>query len=134
MTQFANMTLDDLKTGMIVTLRNGYEYTVIRDRVADGLTDSDIMVRIDDEDRGWMKVADYNMNLTYHTIDDDEREWDIVKVERGNHPFQFMNLNYRKDNRVLLWEALKRVKLTIHEIENRLGYKIEIVSDKNGEE
>lgn len=30
MTQVSHMTLDDLKTGMIVTMRNKSEFTVIR--------------------------------------------------------------------------------------------------------
>ena len=125
---FTNMTLDDLKTGMIITLRNGYEYAVIRDRVADDLTNHDVFVRCIGDDRGWMCMGNYNYNLTYKACND--RDWDIVKVERGTHPFQFINLKYRNDDRVLLWKEPDAVKLTVAEIENRLGYKIEIVSEE----
>lgn len=120
------MTLNDLKTGMIVTCRNGREYTVIRDRVPDTFTSSDLFVRFCENDPSHNRFDEYNNNLTARL----NSEFDIVKIEKANHPYAFLNLNYGKHHRVTIWKEEKRKKLTVAEIENLLGYKVEIVSEE----
>lgn len=127
------MTLNDLKTGMIVTTRNGYEYTVIRDHCSTNITGCDVFVRCIDNTRGWLNVREYNPDLSFTDKWSDKQEnraWDIVKVEVCEHPFGFMDLNYNRDDRKVIWEEPPAKKLTVSEIEKLLGYKVEIVSEE----
>lgn len=120
------MTLNDLKTGMIVTCRNGREYTVIRDRVPDALTKSDLFIRNTESGVSHNRFDEYNENLTAKRTS----EFDIVKIERCNHPYAFIDLSRGKHHRVTVWKEESRKKLTVAEIENLLGYKVEIVSEE----
>lgn len=136
MTQFTNMTLDDLKTGMIVTLRKGVQYAVMRNTAAEKPEHKNVFVYTNfdqskvlsfyDGGCGFMTFDRYNSNLT-HVYDS---KWDIVKVEIPKHAYGFMDLTYRVEDRKVIWIEPTAVKLTVAEIENRLGYKIEIVSEE----
>ena len=53
------MTIDDLKTGMVVELRNGRMYVVMRDTYFDG-EQKDVFWR---EGGFWMPLSDYAENL-----------------------------------------------------------------------
>lgn len=78
-----------------------------------------------------MGFDSYKPDLTYNGKD---RDWDIVKVEVPVHPFGFMTVDYRTYQRTVIWKEAPAVKLTVAEIEARLGYKVEIVSDDNKED
>ena len=123
------MKLKDLRTGMIVTCRNGSEFTVIRDRVIDEACTCDVFVRHDDNGLGWMRFDQYNEDLTFGQFAISPMDWDIVKIERAKHPFGFMNLDYYPEKRVFIWQRKDVVKLTLAEIEERLGHPVEIVEE-----
>lgn len=128
MQMMINMTLDDLKTGMIVTLRNGREFTVIRKMANSWRESNDILVYSTTKgDHGWLLFKDYGKDMRYMSGDN---SWDIVKVETPVHPFGFMDVDYRRYERNLIWKEIPAVRLTRAEIEARLGYKIEIVSEE----
>ena len=132
MTQVSHMTLDDLKTGMIVTMRNGVQFTVIRNMVNLWHGGNDILIYSTTKgNAGWMPFDAYNSNMTYMMGDND---WDIVKVEATKHPFGFMDVDYHVQERTLIWKENHPIKLTVAEIEARLGYRVEIVSDDNKED
>lgn len=136
MTQVSHMTLDDLKTGMIVTMRNGTQYTVIRNMATPYQNADEIFVytnfnqserlTFNDDGRGWMPFDDYHNNFTHKR----NKRYDIVRVEIANNPFGFMDLKYNVHFRTVIWKEPLAVKLTLAEIEARLGYKIEIVSEE----
>ena len=130
MTQFANMTLNDLKTGMIVTMRDGHECVVLR-RVHTQLC-KDIDVFVDIKSRSWFEMNSFDNDFKCWRVP--TGDYDIVKIEQPRHIFDSMNLSKDIDKREILWKETTTIKLTVAEIENRLGYRIEIVSDKNGEE
>lgn len=135
---YQNMTLDDLKTGMIVTLRNGSKYIVLRNITYELDGNKDILAYTNfdqaktlgfrDDGCGWMGFNRYKSNLS-HVRD---KKWDIVRVESPNNYRGMLDLNYSKVAN-LLWVERPAVKLTVAEIESRLGYKIEIVSDNEEE-
>ena len=135
---YQNMTLDDLKTGMIVTTRNGMQFTVIRNAVKPWNNSTDLLIYTN------MDYRKYNYEwkrgcFTFSSFNEDmraasgNRKWDIVKVETADLPFGFMDLNDEPHRRSTLWCESNKVKLTVAEIESRLGYKIEIVSDNEEE-
>ena len=129
MTQVSHMTLDDLKTGMIVTMRNGSQFTVIRNMAKPWRGSNDILVYGTSRGcRGWMPFTGYSNNMRYNCGD---REWDIVKVEVPSHPFGFMHTDYESHLRTLIWAETPAVKLTLGEIEERLGYRVEIISKED---
>ena len=117
------MKLSDLKTGMIVTLRNGSEYVVFRNSAnLYGFDSSDILVNA--EKCSWHKLSKYTDYL--HCCS--ETEWDIVKVEIPYHPFCNMNIDYERDKRKLLWEESVK-EVTMAEIEEKFGCKVKIVKE-----
>lgn len=122
MTQFPHMTLNDLKTGMVVTRRDGVELIVFRNCEIGGYIERDFIISVNGYN--WDLLKHYNYDLTNnhgHT------NLDIVKVEEATSPRGSMVNNC---NRKVLWKETPAVKLTVAEIEARLGYKIEIVSEE----
>ena len=117
-----NMTLDDLKTGMIVTRRDGAKRIVFKNtpniynKCNDFITDT--------SGHSWDSLCFYNQDLTNNT---GFKEFDIVKVECPVGAYDLGNINCKC---TVLWKEAPAVKLTVAEIEARLGYKIEIVSEE----
>lgn len=74
------MKKSELKNGMIVTTRNGFKYMVLKNSCYDingrysQYSNNDILINIGDY--GYMKLYDYNEDLTFSGSDD----WDIIKV------------------------------------------------------
>lgn len=124
------MKKSELKTGMIVTLRNGNEYVFMKDFIVDddytmGSCNEGIIVN--GHKPSWSKMNHYDHNLKAITISD--RSLDIMKVEIPNHPYAFTNIPYNRKYRKLVWERKEVKQMTVAEIEAILGYKIEIVSE-----
>lgn len=117
------MTLNDLKTGMIVTWRNGHEHVVIRNAATRCCDTRDCMVSY--EHLSWNPLSCYNDNFKNKN---GYCDFDIVKIEEVEHPYSILDLEYDRKNRKVLWEECR--KLTVSEIENLLGYKVEIVSEE----
>jgi hypothetical protein len=125
------MKKSDLRTGMIVTLRNGKEYVFFRNFVTTteySMNTSADGVFVYGQKRMWMLGCDYNNNLLMK--EREHSQFDVMKVEMCNHPYCFMDPEYGKDNRKLIWERQEAKKMTVSEIEAILGYKIEVVSEK----
>lgn len=85
------MKKSDLRTGMRVTLRNGETYYVMLNT---GLSSNqgDVLIHKVGHDTGWMPLCQYDDDMLFHDDPDsgflfdlseenEEREWDIMKVE-----------------------------------------------------
>lgn len=107
------MNIADLKTGMIVEVRNGDRYLLLKSFSCQYDHISDCMVNIS-HPYSWLRIKDYDNNLVYIFEDD---EYDIMKVFRVKHPYnivahgRFMeeydmnNPNKSDDNKLeLFWE------------------------------
>lgn len=120
------MKLSDLKTGMIVTLRNGEEYVVFKN-FADLFTESQAII-CNTQIKRWMNISDFSddMKCTSQFL---RNNYDIVKVEIPHHPYSFGDIGYAREKRKLLWkeEAVKEV--TMAEIEEKFGCKVKIIKE-----
>ena len=118
------MTKSDLRTGMIVTYREGRRGVVYLNVYPVQLDKSNDVI-VDNGD-GWMRLADYNEDLTCKSYD----KYDIVKIESVPNVLWFTTPFDEKLKTKVLWERPETKKITISEIENILGYKVEIINDK----
>ena len=118
------MTKSELKTGYIVTLRNGNEYVVMLNANFVASYEKDFLVR----EHSFIHLAEYNEDLTHFGESDRYRNFDIIKVGR----FHFVDNVFDYKDCVVspIWERNEVKKMTVAEIESILGYKVEIVSDK----
>ena len=111
------MTLNDLKTGMIVKTRNGNSYIVMRDfidagDVLAGLSCSNIISGT------WTSLSNYNQDMTHPT----RAFLDIVNV--------YASSVYSADTPTkLLWERKEYKEVTMSEIEEMFGCKVKIVEE-----
>lgn len=125
-------TRDDLKPGYIIKLRNGTFRTIQmvgRETLiaTDGISNWEYLSRgwdidMDSTDRGGKTFP----HVTY------DKTKDIVAVYgyvQGTEYYARESGCIAPDHRPLLWSRQEAKKMTVEEIENALGYKIEIVSD-----
>ena len=133
------MLKSELKTGMIVTNNKNEEYMVFTN-CGCGYSDSeDVLVGDVRGGRSWNKLSYYNDDLTYHSNCGCEN--DIVKVEEASHPYGFMDLSYKVDERKLLWkkpddrdiqetiDKLNDINAKISSCKSRLGFLDKEISD-----
>lgn len=105
-------TKKDLKSGMVVELRNGSKRLIIE--CVEGL----ICAEISNADF----ASQYNKDLT-HSV---HKHLDIQKV----FDYPTISLNYMIDrNKKPIWERKVPKRMTITEIEKELGYPVEIVKE-----
>jgi len=131
------MKKSDLKTGMIVTTRDGCEYVVFLGTTSVYIREEscDILLNTNPELCRWNRLDYYNEDLTYdratrYEDDAKAKEYDIMKVELALHPYAFTNVNYKREERKLLWEREKPVKeMTMAELEEHFGCKVKIVKE-----
>lgn len=83
------MNKSDLRSGMMVTLRNGTHYMVL---LSTGMTGDmeDVLIRKVGSDTSWMPLSDYDDDLTFSDSEpddifdlvetNDDAEWDIMTV------------------------------------------------------
>lgn len=122
------MQKSDLKTGMVVELRNGDIYLVmyapdLRKRVFISF------------DGGFLDYRDYSEDLTFgqpqYIREFNPRDFDIVKIYTLGETLW----NILKDKNRLqyktIWHREETKEMTVAEIEKELGYKIRIVGDKD---
>ena len=116
-------TINDIKSGYIVKLRNGvfmYTLRVNQDKFTKIITNGR-----DD----WMYLSRYDYDLK---CDGDRRFLDIMEVYgliEGTNNYArcgFLDNNHRP----LLWKRSEPVKMTVEEINKKLGYEVEIVASK----
>lgn len=112
------MTLDDLKTGMIVKTREGNSYIIMRDFIYEG----DILAGISCNNvisNKWTSFSGYNQDMTHCAL----QNLDIVSVYAS--PVYSVDIPIR-----LLWERKEYKEVTMQEIEEKFGCKVKIVEDK----
>lgn len=111
------MTLDDLKTGMIVETRNGDSYIVMRDFIDDG----DVLGGLSDSDNitnTWTSLDNYNKDMKHNLLP----EIDIMSV--------YASYSYNIDKpKKLLWKREEYKEITMREIEEMFGCKVKIVEE-----
>lgn len=101
------MNKSDLRTGMLVTLRNNENYYVMLNTGTSGDMEGVLVHRIG-QDTGWMSLREYTDDMTHHTDPDDifpstpeeDRMWDIVRVECVRHACELYDTRRYKT----LWE------------------------------
>ena len=108
----------DLQTGHIVTFRNGNRMHVYRNAT----TSIDKNKNIFTDGNTWCGFDTINEDLSGYI-----RDYDIVKVECATDVMELYNHERAKE----IWKETKR-KMTVAEIEMKLGYGIEIISEKQG--
>jgi hypothetical protein len=110
------MTLNDLKTGMIVKTREGKYHIIMRDFIDQG----DILAGLSYDNRisnSWINLSKYNQDMTHSEIP----SLDIVDV--------YASSVYSADTPTrLIWERCKQV--TINELEEKFGCKVKIVGNE----
>ena len=83
------MKKSDLRTGMLVTIRNLNHYYVMLNTGMGGEMEN-VLVHKVGKDTGWMPLSSYDEDMLFHDKPDDiltspseedERSWDIVRVD-----------------------------------------------------
>jgi len=99
------MKKSDLKTGMIVTLRNGDEHMVFMDSASiycdNYRFSNDVIVNLN-RMGSWEELPQYDDDLKI--IDEGRSDFDIVKVEKVDHPYAFIYGVHRSDRREILFK------------------------------
>ena len=112
------MTLDELKTGMIVETRYGDSYIVMRDfcKVGDilaGLSDSDNILN------SYIELSNYEQDLNHKK----SPGCDIMSVY-SSYPCEI-------DTKIgLLWKREEYKEVTMRDIEEKFGCKVKIVEEE----
>lgn len=117
------MTLSDLKTGMIITLRNGVEYIVFSDTVDTSVScDSEMIFTNGDV---WCSANKYSENMKNKY----SKNLDIIKVESPEFTLGFINLNHFRETRKTLWERQEIKEMTVTDVEKLVGCRVKIVGE-----
>ena len=118
------MTKSGLRTGMIVTHRDGSRQIVYENICVQSQHDGDSILM--SETGSWNNLNNYCENLNHMYYSD----LDIVKIEVIPIPADMHN-PFNTIHTQVIWERPEPAKkITISEIENILGYKVEIINDK----
>ena len=128
-------TKADLKTGMIVTLRDGDEYFVFVDAVSNwlGRSEGNHHIILHTTKKIWNKLEYYTDDLL-HGVEFNDKDFDIMKVELPSHPYAFVDAEYERNKRILLWERKEEepaMEITMEELEKHFGCKVKIVTEEN---
>lgn len=114
------MTLNDLKTGMIVKTRKGDSYIVMMDFLGE---DINILAGISDNEtisNKWIKMSGYTQDLTCPKVSN----LDIMSVYSSNP----CDIDIPKG---ILWKREEYKEVTMKEIEEKFGCKVKIVQEEN---
>ena len=111
------MTLNDLKTGMIVKTREGKYNIVMRDFIDEG----DILAGLSCNNKisdTWTSLSNYNQDMTNSRFP----HIDIMSV--------YSSYLYSADTpKKLLWERKEYKEVTMSEIEEKFGCKVKIIEE-----
>lgn len=115
-----SFTKKDLRTGDIVTTRNGNVYMVMLGVSSDN---DDILAR----DTGYNFLETWNDDLSAKA---DRENWDIMKVWRPKSACcaKFPD-DFRESNYTLMFDRKDVKKMTVSEISKALGYDVEIIKE-----
>lgn len=115
------MKKSDLRTGMKVETMDGQEWIVMLNAHHEYDETENFLLNL--SVGGWMRLDRYDDDLKI--IDRDDRfEYDIKNVYEPDH-LMYLFLN---NSEYVKWSKIKR-KMTKKEIEEELGYKIEIIEE-----
>lgn len=106
---------EQLTTGMTVITENGTVYKVIQ------YPEQTYLVR----EGGYLCLSQYNDNL--ETLDDFHSDFNIQKIYSTSSPAYFVG---DEIDGSLIWERPKRTDIKLEAIERKLGYKINIIKNK----
>ena len=120
------MTKSELKTGMVVTRRDGKKLTVYRNCACSFTHPIYNDVFVNAETMTWHSMDDYNEDLT---TSEGSSKFDIVLVELVHHPYDFNQHTNNAMKEKTIWERNPPKKMTVAEIEAELGYRVEIISE-----
>ena len=109
-----NFTKADLKPRMVLETRCGMQFLYCGD---------DIILKTNEEKNGFERLSNYNDNL----VSKFDSDFDIVKIF---HPVGCIKV-IEKQSMLCYWQREEPKQLTVSEIENILGYKVEIVAEKS---
>lgn len=121
------MKKHDLATGMHVICKNGDEYVLIKnvDTHMSGQTKITSVPMISVKNNGWLDLRDYTEDLKDVNCFE---EFDIQKVYMPKYYRCVISPIYAiPEDYELIWERPEKKKMTLEEIEEALGYEIEIV-------
>lgn len=127
---------DDLKVGYVVELRNG-EFRMVMPAGKEGTL---ILAGNAKHDWDYLSRWDYNLNASSKKFEcgfpgitaiQYGKQFDIVAVYGLITNTKYYNLcgDLGPDHRPILWGRVERKKMTVAEIEEKLGYPVEIISD-----
>lgn len=120
---------DMLNEYYLVEFRDGYRGIVVMG------TGQELVIVTEDEE--WLEIDDYDDTLL---IKEDYIEGyngdltidycDIMKIYgKSKVPHKILSFKHPEDYRYLIWQRLPIKKMTKKQIEEKLGYKIEIVEE-----
>jgi hypothetical protein len=114
----------DLKTGMKVITNQEKEYIVLLNIKHSYCLESkiytNILVNPVKDSCSWFNLNDFNDNL-----EEPITSTLIEKIYLPAHPYDIF---YKHNDWKLIWERNKVIKMTVEEIEQKLGHKVEIIS------
>lgn len=114
------MTKAELKSGMVLTLRNGKEYMVFKDCKTTNYS-GDFYVNVESSE--WGNLNNFNDDLTHNQY----RHLDIMRIDVVGIITNLTNYANFKGNSYCIWERKEKKSLTLEEVEKLLGYPVEIV-------
>jgi hypothetical protein len=118
------MTKQDLRTGMVVELRNGEVYQVFLNAYSTYENNQTVNTLVDLDEAHWETLNNYRDNLThvYHS------ELDVMGVYKsGFYTDVVKPSNYKSWK--YTWVRKETKELTVKEIEKLLGYPVKIVKE-----
>lgn len=112
-------TINDIKSGYVVKFRDGKLMMVMRA--------GDFEKILCDDEGDWIYMSRYSSSFKHPIL----KRCDIAEVyglvEEGHYEdAAFLDT----DHRPLLWKRSEPVKMTVEEINKKLGYEVEIVASK----
>ena len=112
------MKRNELEVGYLIEFRNGERKIVMP------CDDPDYPIVLTNQYGEWSYLGVYTDSLL-STI---AKKFDIVKVF-GFSKLTSQALSFNTNHRELIWERKEKRKMTVAEIENILGYEVEIVRE-----
>lgn len=105
-------TLNDIKDGMVIELRNSRRYVKINSRLINK--------------NGWNNFYDYSVDTL--SIDEHDISFDIMAVyEVDIKNVSCLDDILNKENLIPIWERKEPKKMTLKEVCDELGYDVEII-------
>lgn len=104
------MTKNDLQTGMVIEIRNGSRFLIMR------MPDGNILAS---SNSSWMHINEHNEDLTCET--------DSLSVVKVFEPYTSTLARMVSTEYEPIWERKEPKKMTVEEICEALGYEVEIV-------